>query len=69
MDIPALILSIAAGLSTVLGALIVFISKGKSEKMLSISLGFAGGIMISVSFTDLFPNANILLSAQLGDRF
>jgi len=69
MDIPALILSIAAGLSTVLGALIVFISKGKSEKMLSISLGFAGGIMLSVSFTDLFPNANNLLSSQLGDRF
>ena len=59
----ALILSFLAGMSTLLGAFIIFITNKKSEKLVTISLGFAGGVMISVSFTDLMPNANILLAA------
>ena len=54
--IRALILSLCAGMSTLLGALVVMVIK-KSEKLVSISLGFAAGIMISVSLTDLYPNA------------
>jgi len=55
--VRALILSSAAGFSTLFGAVIVLFSKGKNEKILSVSLGFAAGVMISVSFTDLYPNA------------
>ncbi|NLK70994.1 MAG: zinc transporter ZupT [Clostridiales bacterium] len=68
MDLNALIMSTAAGLSTMLGALFVFFCKGKNEKILCISMGFAAGIMLSVSFIDLFQNATILLSSQLGDK-
>ena len=64
----ALLLAVLAGLSTLLGAIIVFITKRKSEKLITISLGFAAGVMISVSFTDLFPNASTLLQAGAGQR-
>lgn len=53
----ALLLSTLAGLSTLLGAVVVIFTKGKNEKLISASLGFAAGVMISVSFTDLYPNA------------
>lgn len=53
----ALLLSTLAGMSTLIGAVVVIFTKGKSEKLISASLGFAAGVMISVSFTDLYPNA------------
>ena len=31
--------------------------------MLAISLGFAAGVMLSVSLADLFPNAHQLIAA------
>lgn len=65
----ALVLSFFAGMSTLLGALIIFVMNKKSEKLVTISLGFAGGVMISVSFTDLLPNANALLTQYGGYRF
>ena len=67
-SLRALIFSVAAGLATLLGALIIFITKKKSEKLVTISLGFAAGVMISVSFTDLYPNAVELLSETAGER-
>ena len=66
--VRALLLSFAAGLSTLLGALVVFFTKTKSQKLLAISLGFAAGVMLSVSFTDLYPNARDLLDQALGVR-
>lgn len=65
----ALILSFMAGMSTLLGALIIFATKKKNEKLVTISLGFAGGVMISVSFADLLPNANNLLTQYGGEKF
>lgn len=53
----ALFLSVMAGLSTMIGALVICFSNRKNEKLVSISLAFAGGVMISVSFTDLLPNS------------
>lgn len=64
----ALLFSLAAGLSTLLGALIVFIVKGKSEKAVTASLGFAAGVMISVSFLDMLPNAADALSQWAGPQ-
>ena len=55
--IRALLLSSVAGFSTMIGALIIFVTKGKNEKLISASLAFAGGVMISVSYTELIPNA------------
>ena len=63
----ALILSFLAGISTVLGACIVFFSKQKSKRTISFSLGFSGGVMICVSFTDLFPFAETTLVKSYGN--
>lgn len=65
--IRALILSFGAGLSTLLGALLIFFSKAKSERTVTASLGFAAGVMISVSFTDMLPNATASLAQAAGD--
>ena len=59
--LTALLLSLGAGLSTLLGALIIFVSRGKNEKLVTASLGFAAGVMLAVSFADLFPQGQQLL--------
>lgn len=66
--VRALLYSLAAGLSTMLGAFIVFFTKGKNERLLAASLGFASGVMISVTFLDLLPSANSLLQAATNDK-
>ena len=48
-----LMLSVFAGLSTVLGAFIIFISNEKNNKLITFSLSFSAAVMISVSLTDL----------------
>ena len=45
-----LILSTIAGLSTVLGAVIVFFTKNRNERFLTFALGFSAGVMITVSY-------------------
>lgn len=62
----ALILSFMAGISTIVGAIIVFLSKGKNEKTVTFALGFSAGVMICVSFTDLFPYAETTLVNYYG---
>jgi ZIP family zinc transporter len=62
-------LSLGAGLSTMLGTLFIFIGKSKSQRLVSISLGFAAGVMTSVSFTDLLPNAQKLLMQFWGKQW
>lgn len=64
----ALLLSLIAGLTTLIGAAMAVITRKKSERLVTVSLGFAAGIMLSVSFTDLFPNATALLADQGGDK-
>lgn len=61
-----LLLSIVAGLSTVLGAFIVFFSKSESKKLITFALSFSAGVMLTVSFTDLFPTAESSLTKYLG---
>ncbi|MEL7609610.1 MAG: zinc transporter ZupT [Bacillota bacterium] len=55
--VRALLLSGAAGLSTLLGALVILFIRKRSEKLVTASLGFAGGVMLSVSFMDMLPEA------------
>jgi len=59
-----LILTTISGLSTMLGALIIFISKKPSKKILIFSLSFASSIMLGVSITDLIPTAYSYLIKQ-----
>ncbi|PTD94482.1 zinc transporter ZupT [archaeon SCG-AAA382B04] len=50
---PAFLLSLLAGLSTVLGSLIAYIIKKPNYNHLSILMGFSAGVMIYVSFLEL----------------
>lgn len=52
--LQALMLAFLAGMSTLLGAVVVLFSK-RSVKLITVSLGFAAGIMIAVSLLELFP--------------
>ena len=53
--LTAITLTFAAGLSTGIGGLIVLLCKKPTEKMLAASLGFAGGVMLTVSLMDMLP--------------
>jgi len=52
-----LLLSFLAGISTAIGGLIAFFIKKPTFKILSISLGFSAGVMITVSFMELLKKA------------
>ena len=61
----AFILSFLAGISTLIGALVIFFDKNKNSKIVSISLSFAAGVMVCVSLTDLLPNCfNMILDTK-----
>lgn len=56
----ALLLTVLAGLSTGIGAVIAFFSKDNNYKILSVGMGFSAGVMIYISF------AEILIKSQSG---
>lgn len=60
----AFILSFLAGISTVIGALVILFDKKKNNKTVVISLSFAAGVMICVSLTDLLPNSFGMISSS-----
>lgn len=60
-------LTVFAGLSTVIGSLMAFLSKSFNPNFLSGSLGFSAGVMIYVSFVEIFAKADASLSAVHGD--
>lgn len=51
----ALLLSFLAGISTVLGGLLIFLIKKPKFDYLSIAFGFSAGVMIFISFAELLP--------------
>lgn len=56
------LLTFLAGFSTLIGTIIIFIVKKKTDKIIIGSLSFAAGVMISVSLTDLIPESFELIS-------
>ena len=50
------ILTSIAGLSTILGYFIIYI-KGNKNKIISLTLAFASGVMLTISVTDLIPSS------------
>lgn len=54
------ILTIIAGLSTMLGTILIFLNK-KNDKIIISSLAFAAGVMLCVSLTDLLPESFSLI--------
>ncbi len=61
-------LSLFAGLSTGIGSAMAFFTNKTSTKFLSLSLGFSAGVMIYVSFVELFPEALHSLSEVFGEK-
>ncbi len=64
----ALVLTTIAGLSTGIGSAIAFFAKRTNFRFLSLSLGFSAGVMIYVSFAEMFPESKELLSESFGER-
>lgn len=56
------LLTTIAGLSTMIGTILIFISKKKNNFIILGSLSFASAVMITVSFTDLIPESFSMLS-------
>jgi ZIP family zinc transporter len=50
-------LTLFAGLATGVGSILAFFTKRTNTKFLVISLGFSAGVMIYVSFVEIFPKA------------
>lgn len=57
----ALLLTLFAGLATVVGGCFTFFIKRTNIKALSIGLGFSAGVMIFLSFTEILKNSNQML--------
>lgn len=53
----AFMLTLFAGLSTGIGSALAFFTKRTNTKFLSVSLGFSAGVMIYVSFVEIFFKA------------
>ncbi|MDR1408631.1 MAG: zinc transporter ZupT [Tannerella sp.] len=63
-----LLLTLFAGLATVLGSLIAFLSSHTNRRLLSFSLGLSAGVMIFVSFVELYAEAQATLMASAGEK-
>lgn len=69
--ISAFLLTIIAGLSTLFGSFIVFFMKKRNQVHLNIAMGFAAGVMIFISFTELLRESifNIGYSSAMASFF
>lgn len=61
-------LTIMAGLATGIGSAMAFFTKKTNVKFLSIALGFSAGVMIYVSFVEIFTKGRESLVSALAER-
>ena len=61
-------LTLFAGLATGIGSALAFFAKRTNTKFLSTALGFSAGVMIYVSFVEIFVKARDALIIPLGER-
>ena len=64
--ILALAFTLIAGISTGIGSLIALFAKKTNTRILAVALGFSAGVMIYVSFIEIFFQAKDALTANLG---
>ncbi len=65
----AFLITLGAGLATGIGSVIAFYAKETNHKFLSATLGFSAGVMIYVSFVEIFAKANdSLIDAYNGNE-
>ncbi|MFW6414897.1 MAG: zinc transporter ZupT [Thermodesulfobacteriota bacterium] len=65
----ALGLTLLAGLATGIGSIVAFSAKRHSHRFLSITTGFSAGVMLYVSFVEIFPRGAEALTARYGDHW
>lgn len=65
----ALLLTLFAGLSTGIGAVISFFTRHTDTRLLAGALGLSAGVMIYISFMELMPQATAGLSTVLPHRW
>lgn len=63
----AFALTLLAGLSTGIGAAVAFFTRQTNTKVLSVALGFSAGVMLYVSFVEIFAKARGTLTLALGE--
>lgn len=61
-------LTLFAGLSTGIGSAMAFFAKRTNTRFLSLALGFSAGVMIYVSFVEIFFKAREALTGFMGER-
>ncbi|HHW95262.1 MAG TPA: zinc transporter ZupT [Mogibacterium sp.] len=61
-------LTLFAGLATGIGSALALLTNRTNKKFLSVALGFSAGVMIYISFVDIFQKAQEALVADLGER-
>jgi zinc transporter, ZIP family len=59
-------LTLFAGLATGIGSILAFFTKRTNTRFLSLALGFSAGVMIYVSFVEIFVKAKETLVEELG---
>jgi ZIP family zinc transporter len=59
-------LTLFAGLSTGIGSILAFFTKRTNTRFLSVALGFSAGVMLYVSFIEIFGEAKEALIGTLG---
>ena len=64
----ALLLSLFAGLSTGIGALIPLLARAASKSALSLGMGFSSGVMIYVSLVELLPDSMKTIAEQIAGK-
>jgi len=64
----AFLITTLAGLSTAIGGCIAFIVKPDNLKTLSVGLGFSAGVMIFLSFMDILPAAEEMLTVNFPNK-
>ena len=64
----ALGLTLFAGMATGIGSLIAFTAKRTNHRFLSVSTGFSAGVMLYVSFVEIFPKGIKEMTLDKGDH-
>jgi ZIP family zinc transporter len=63
--LPALALTLLAGLSTGIGSALALMVNHTNRKFLTFALGFSAGIMLYVSFVEIMPQSRTTLAQQI----
>ena len=64
----ALLITLLAGVSAVLGAFAVYLRQTNTDKIITASLGFATGLMVTVSTAELLPHSHEVLEGLMPEK-